>query len=198
MTVTHRAKAPSLSSPQDFDILNDDMHNEKGSQRSGVDSSSSSITAFDPNSHADRYHSDEDEDDYSKVHTPFLRREDEEAAPPKKAAPEHVTWMSLPHKGQLLILFLCRMVDFLQVATLQAYIFYQLKHMAEQQTLETEGTGTFCLGQILPHESPPLTSSNRSDIIRRPDLRPSRSPHRRLHRRPGPHRHLLGQSRRLA
>lgn len=46
-------------------------------------------------------------------------------AQPKK--PQPVTWMSLPRKDQLAILFLCRMVDFLQVASLQAYVFYQLK-----------------------------------------------------------------------
>ncbi len=38
-----------------------------------------------------------------------------------------VTWMSLPRKDQLAILFLSRLVDFLQVASLQAYVFYQLK-----------------------------------------------------------------------
>lgn len=38
-----------------------------------------------------------------------------------------VTWLSLPRKDQLAILFLCRVVDFLQVASLQAYIFFQLK-----------------------------------------------------------------------
>ena len=40
-----------------------------------------------------------------------------------------VTWMSLPRKDQLAILFVSRFVDFLQVASLQAYVFYQLKHM---------------------------------------------------------------------
>lgn len=45
------------------------------------------------------------------------------AAP--RAAP--VTWMSLPHKGQLALLGLCRVFDFLQIASLQAYMFYQLK-----------------------------------------------------------------------
>jgi MFS family permease len=40
-----------------------------------------------------------------------------------------VTWMSLPGKDQLAILFLGRLVDFLQVASLQAYVFYQLKDM---------------------------------------------------------------------
>ncbi|CAJ2503508.1 Uu.00g109020.m01.CDS01 [Anthostomella pinea] len=38
-----------------------------------------------------------------------------------------VTWASLPRKDQLGILFLSRLVDFLQVASLQAYVFYQLK-----------------------------------------------------------------------
>lgn len=124
------------------------------SSRSGLSSSASSITAFDPNSSANRekaYHSDQDDDDYHKdfsSSTPFLSQhrhsEDEEKAPAPQG-PEHVTWMSLPRKGQLLILFLCRLVDFLQVATLQAYIFYQLKHMAQQQMLEDESTSTFCL-----------------------------------------------------
>lgn len=42
-----------------------------------------------------------------------------------------VTWMSIPRKDQLAILFLCRVVDFLQVASLQAYVFYQLKSLDE-------------------------------------------------------------------
>lgn len=162
----------TLSPPDDFDIhhrttfvLEEGQHDEKadvdnedydhflnqGSIHSGVASSASSITAFDPMSSADReraYHSDSEDDiakDYSSS-TRLLssRSDDEEKAPmPKKAGPETVTWASLPRKGQLLILFLCRMVDFLQVATLQAYIFYQLKHMAQQQVLDTDSTGTF-------------------------------------------------------
>ncbi|KAL7955215.1 MFS general substrate transporter [Trichoderma compactum] len=44
-----------------------------------------------------------------------------------KSSSGPVTWMSLPRKDQLLILFLSRFVDFLQVASLQAYVFYQLK-----------------------------------------------------------------------
>lgn len=117
--------------------------------QSGLGSSASSITAFDPTRSADRdaaYHSDDEDLRKDYASTPLMShgRDDEESAPePKRPAQEHVTWMSLPHKGQLLILFLCRMVDFLQVATLQAYIFYQLKHMAQQQTAETDGTGTF-------------------------------------------------------
>lgn len=45
------------------------------------------------------------------------------------ARPGPVTWMSLPRKDQLLVLFIGRFVDFLQVASLQAYVFYQLKAM---------------------------------------------------------------------
>ncbi|KAK7221828.1 hypothetical protein V2G26_009831 [Clonostachys chloroleuca] len=45
----------------------------------------------------------------------------------KGNATGQVTWMSLPRKDQLFILFIGRLVDFLQVASLQAYVFYQLK-----------------------------------------------------------------------
>ncbi|OAQ91351.1 MFS transporter [Purpureocillium lilacinum] len=45
----------------------------------------------------------------------------------KPAAAGPVSWSSLPRKDQLAILFLARLVDFLQVASLQAYVFYQLK-----------------------------------------------------------------------
>ncbi|PGH09221.1 hypothetical protein AJ79_05750 [Helicocarpus griseus UAMH5409] len=41
--------------------------------------------------------------------------------------PQQVTWMSLPRKCQLGILGLCRVFDFLQITSLQAYMFYQLK-----------------------------------------------------------------------
>ncbi|EGR52410.1 uncharacterized protein TRIREDRAFT_53611 [Trichoderma reesei QM6a] len=46
---------------------------------------------------------------------------------PESASSGPVTWMSLPRKDQLFILFLSRLVDFLQVASLQAYVFFQLK-----------------------------------------------------------------------
>ncbi|KAI1098942.1 MFS general substrate transporter [Jackrogersella minutella] len=46
-----------------------------------------------------------------------------------KSGSESITWMSLPRKDQLAILFLCRLVDFLQVASLQAYVFFQLKSL---------------------------------------------------------------------
>lgn len=45
--------------------------------------------------------------------------------------PAPVTWMSLPRKGQLALLGLCRVFDFLQIASLQAYMFYQLKSFDE-------------------------------------------------------------------
>ncbi|KAJ9204461.1 hypothetical protein DTO021D3_8509 [Paecilomyces variotii] len=48
--------------------------------------------------------------------------------------PAPVTWMSLPRKGQLALLGLCRVFDFLQVASLQAYMFYQLKSFDENLT----------------------------------------------------------------
>lgn len=55
---------------------------------------------------------------------------DVEMREPKSVAkPGPVTWMSLPRKDQLAILFLCRFVDFLQIASLQAYVFYQLKYI---------------------------------------------------------------------
>ncbi|TFB05264.1 putative membrane protein [Trichoderma ghanense] len=47
--------------------------------------------------------------------------------PPANSSSGPVTWMSLPRKDQLFILFLSRLVDFLQVASLQAYVFFQLK-----------------------------------------------------------------------
>jgi hypothetical protein len=46
---------------------------------------------------------------------------------PAPTRPALVTWMSLPRKGQLALLGLCRVFDFLQIASLQAYMFYQLK-----------------------------------------------------------------------
>ncbi|KAH6717415.1 major facilitator superfamily domain-containing protein [Leptodontidium sp. MPI-SDFR-AT-0119] len=52
---------------------------------------------------------------------------EENDAESSKPKPGPVTWLSLPRKDQLAILFLCRLVDFLQVASLQAYVFYQLK-----------------------------------------------------------------------
>lgn len=50
---------------------------------------------------------------------------------PVTPRPAPVTWMSLPRKGQLALLGLCRVFDFLQIASLQAYMFYQLKSFDE-------------------------------------------------------------------
>ncbi|BCS18447.1 putative MFS transporter [Aspergillus puulaauensis] len=50
---------------------------------------------------------------------------------PPRPTPGPVTWMSLPHKKQLALLGLCRVFDFLQIASLQAYMFYQLKSFDE-------------------------------------------------------------------
>jgi MFS family permease len=60
-----------------------------------------------------------------------IRNDDsqDEAQMLKPSPPGPVTWMSLPRKDQLTILFLARLVDFLQLASLQAYVFYQLKSM---------------------------------------------------------------------
>lgn len=56
-----------------------------------------------------------------------IELDDSDAEAQLKPKSEPVTWMSLPRKDQLVVLFLCRLVDFLQVASLQAYVFYQLK-----------------------------------------------------------------------
>ncbi|CAG7987864.1 unnamed protein product [Penicillium olsonii] len=61
----------------------------------------------------------------SQAQVQALREQELPAAPAPRPAP--VTWMSLPHKGQLALLGLCRVFDFLQIASLQAYMFYQLK-----------------------------------------------------------------------
>lgn len=147
-----------LAPPCQFDIMDESAVNEKGELegegdydkflnqdrlRSGIASSASSITAFDATSSGNHDRYSDAEDDLAKDHsasTPFLSH-DEEKSHEKPAAPEHVTWSSLPRKGQLFILFMCRFVDFLQVASLQAYVFYQLKHIAEQRMLATDGTG---------------------------------------------------------
>lgn len=58
-----------------------------------------------------------------------LQQYDLPAEQPPRPAP--VTWLSLPRKGQLALLGLCRVFDFLQIASLQAYMFYQLKSFNE-------------------------------------------------------------------
>lgn len=60
-----------------------------------------------------------------------LQQSELPAGPVVTARPTPVTWMSLPRKGQLTLLGLCRVFDFLQIASLQAYMFYQLKSFDE-------------------------------------------------------------------
>lgn len=69
----------------------------------------------------------------SQSHAQALLMQESEipAQPPVLARPPPVTWMSLPQKGQLALLGLCRVFDFLQIASLQAYMFYQLKSFDE-------------------------------------------------------------------
>lgn len=77
------------------------------------------------------------------VYTQQRIQEDEDSIdgmdpiPPK---PAPVTWMSLPRKGQLGLLGLCRVFDFLQIASLQAYMFYQLKSFDETLSDSTVST----------------------------------------------------------
>ncbi|KAK7402992.1 hypothetical protein QQX98_011232 [Neonectria punicea] len=65
-------------------------------------------------------------DEYDEKDTDVESRFRKEPQPVQKGP---VSWMSLPRKDQLLVLFIGRLADFLQVASLQAYVFYQLKHM---------------------------------------------------------------------
>lgn len=51
-----------------------------------------------------------------------------------QVAGEPASWAALPRKDQLFILFLCRFADFLQIASMQTYIFYQLKSMGNTMT----------------------------------------------------------------
>ncbi|KAJ6032034.1 hypothetical protein N7540_002766 [Penicillium herquei] len=66
----------------------------------------------------------------SQAQLQALQQSDLPAAQPP-SRPAAVTWMSLPRKGQLALLGLCRVFDFLQIASLQAYMFYQLKSFDE-------------------------------------------------------------------
>jgi MFS family permease len=49
------------------------------------------------------------------------------ASHPASRRPPPVSWLSLPHKGQLAIITSVRVVDFYQVASLQAFMFHQLQ-----------------------------------------------------------------------
>ena len=56
-----------------------------------------------------------------------VMRRDTESSGVKPSIPPPVTWLSLPHKGQLAIITSVRVVDFFQVASLQAFMFHQLQ-----------------------------------------------------------------------
>ena len=58
----------------------------------------------------------------------------EQGDKPRAPSAGKVTWMSLPRKDQLFVLFIARFVDFLQLASLQAYVFYQLKNIDSDLT----------------------------------------------------------------
>lgn len=79
---------------------------------------------------------------------------DEKPSPGGRGA-QNVTWMSLPRKDQLLILFFGRLVDFLQVASMQAYVFFQLKSfdpsLSDAQISQQAGLlqGCFTGAQVL-------------------------------------------------
>ena len=45
---------------------------------------------------------------------------------PKKEEPENITWLSLPHKGQLTILTLARLSEPITSTSLQSYLYHQL------------------------------------------------------------------------
>jgi MFS family permease len=76
----------------------------------------------------------------SRMNTRASRNPSEEAKPGPdipngpKAGGGPASWADLPRKGQLFILFLCRFADFLQIASIQTYIFYQLKNMDSTAT----------------------------------------------------------------
>jgi MFS family permease len=63
--------------------------------------------------------------------------------------------MSLPRKDQLFILFLCRFADFLQIASMQTYVYHQLKsldeHLSDAQISNQAGIlqGGFTGAQVL-------------------------------------------------
>ncbi|THD00485.1 hypothetical protein EYZ11_000049 [Aspergillus tanneri] len=63
----------------------------------------------------------------SQNHPAVIMSPPELSARPPTPRPAPVTWMSLPRKKQLALLSLSRVFDFLQIASLQAYMFYQLK-----------------------------------------------------------------------
>ncbi|KKA28576.1 hypothetical protein TD95_002915 [Thielaviopsis punctulata] len=63
---------------------------------------------------------------------PFISGSTPPTPSPSPPASGPISWSSLPGKPQLAILFLCRLVDFLQIASLQAYLFYQLRSLSPE------------------------------------------------------------------
>lgn len=87
--------------------------------------------------HESRYNaplqSVEDNSNKWKTHSRHKYRDGvQQQQPVQRPAP--VTWMSLPRKGQLALLGLCRVFDFLQISSLQAYMLFQLKSLDESLT----------------------------------------------------------------
>lgn len=100
---------------------------------------------------SDRFDLDDQDEESQRPLTPIMEK-------PRNRGPpgaQGVTWMSLPRKDQLLILFIGRLVDFLQVASMQAYVFYQLKsfdpELSDAQVSQQAGLlqGCFTGAQVL-------------------------------------------------
>ena len=74
---------------------------------------------------------------------------------PKDADDRPASWSSLPRKQQLGILTLCRVLDYMQVASFQTVCYYQLKSFdssLSEQTLSWQSgvaSGSFSGAQIL-------------------------------------------------
>ncbi|KAE8153910.1 MFS general substrate transporter [Aspergillus avenaceus] len=94
---------------------------EGSSDRYGDETMALKNTSFDYSGHA-RSRSQ------GQSQIPFRQPQHFDDPPPR---PGPVTWMTLPRKKQLALLGLCRVFDFLQIASLQAYMFYQLKSFDE-------------------------------------------------------------------
>jgi MFS family permease len=47
------------------------------------------------------------------------------------------SWSGLPHKPELFVLFLCRVVDFTQIASFQTLCYYQLRSFPQAVSEET-------------------------------------------------------------
>ena len=87
--------------------------------------------------------------------TPIAEKPSGRGGAASSSAGGPVTWMGLPRKDQLIILFIGRLVDFLQVASMQAYVFFQLKSfdssLSDSQVSQQAGLlqGCFTGAQVL-------------------------------------------------